>query len=460
MAHASNAQGSEFGTSLTRQLVERSRAIEYAGLPADVCELARQCVLDWIGVTLAASSDALPRLLIDEALADGGRPLSTVVGHSLRVSPLQAALINGAASHVLDYDDGNIIMIVHASAAILPGLLALGEMRSSNGAELVAAFIAGYEMGCRVALLVQPGHYARGYHNTCTIGTVAAATACAHLLKLDAQRMAHALGIAATQAAGLKSMFGTQCKPFHAGLAAHNGLRAARLAASGMTSRNDVLECPQGFALTLSPDFHPHAALAEPDKFYVRENLFKYHAACGGTHAAVECVHELRALYAFETGCIERVVVRAEPGADAMCNIAVPATGLEAKFSLRFMAAAALLGADTAALTLYEDANVREPSLCALRDKVRVEFVKGWPKLQCEVIIELDDGRKLRATHDAGKAPTDYIKQGQRLRAKFERLAEPIIGASQSRTIAKLVEVLDRTSVADLMAACAAPRRA
>lgn len=166
---------------VTEQLIERARAIECTGLPEDVRHIARLCVLDWIGVTLAANSDPLPRLLIDEAIADGGRPLATIIGHSLRVAPLQAALVNGAASPVLDYDDGNPAVIVHGSASILPGLLALAEGTGANGADVIAAFVAEYETGCRVALLVQPGHYARGYHSTCTIGTVAAATACARL---------------------------------------------------------------------------------------------------------------------------------------------------------------------------------------------------------------------------------------------------------------------------------------
>lgn len=458
MTDAATAEASEGGASFTRQLAERTGDIEWGLLPVDVREIGRQCVLDWIGVTLAASADALPRLLIDEALADGGKPLATVLGHSLRVAPLQAALINGATSHVLDYDDGNL-MIFHASAAILPGLLALGEVRGANGAQVVAAFVAGYEMGCRVALLVQPGHYARGYHNTSTIGTIAAATACAHLLNLDASQMTHAVGIAATQASGLKSMFGTQCKPFHAGLASHNGLRAARLAASGMTSRTDVLECQQGFASTLSPDFNPQAALSLPDRFFVRENLFKFHASCGGTHAAIECVRELHESNAFEPRHIERVTVRAEQTSEAMCNIATPATGLEAKFSLRFMTAAALLRADTSSLELYQDANVRDAALCGLRDKVTVEFVKGWPKMQSEVIVELTDGRKLRAMRDVGVPPADHVQQGQRLRAKFLRLAQPVLGNARTGTILHLVDALERTNVADLMKACAAARQ-
>ena len=455
MTYGATAEVSEGETAITQGLIEHAGTIEWGLLPVDVREIGRQCVLDWIGVTLAASADALPRLLIDEALADGGKPLATVVGHSLRVAPLQAALINGATSHVLDYDDGNL-MIFHASAAILPGLLALGEVEGANGAQVVAAFVAGYEMGCRVALLVQPGHYARGYHNTSTIGTIAAATACAHLLNLDTGQMAHAVGIAATQASGLKSMFGTQCKPFHAGLASHNGLRAARLAASGMTSRTDVLECQQGFASTLSPDFHPQAALAQPDRFYVRENLFKFHASCGGTHAAIECVRELHDSNAFDPRRIERVTVRAEQTAEAMCNIAAPTTGLEAKFSLKFMTAAALLRADTSSLELYQDANVCAAALCGLRDKVTVEFVKGWPKMQSEVIVELADGRKLRAMHDAGVPPTDHVQQGQRLRAKFQRLAQPVLGNERTGEILHLVDALEQTGIADLMEACAA----
>ena len=441
---------------ITRQLVERALAIEYVQLPSDVREIAGLCVLDWIGVTLAGSSESLPRLLIDEAIADGGRPLSTLVGHSERVTPLQAALINGSASHVLDYDDGNPTVILHGSASILPGLFALAEVEDVNGPELVAAFVAGYETGCRVALLLQPGHYARGYHNTSTIGTLAAAVACAHLLKLDPQRTAHAVGIAATEAGGLKSMFGTQCKAFHAGLASHNGLRAARLSASGMTARPDILECPNGFATTMSPNFNPIAALAHPEQFHMRHNVFKHHASCGGTHAAIECVRELYASAVFDVRDIERVTVRVDQTMDAMCNIAAPKTGLEAKFSLRFMTAAALLRADTAGIALYDDEYARSAPLCALRDKVTVELIVDWPKMQAEVIVVLSDGRTLRATHDAGLPPNDYVREGEQLRAKFERLAMPVVGAARAAAIIESVAQLERTSAIALMASCSA----
>jgi 2-methylcitrate dehydratase PrpD len=457
MPEAVNANTRASG--ITRELIAHTQRFRFGALPDDVKEIARRCVLDWVGVALAGSRDELTHVLLGEAVAEGGKPVATVVGHSARVAPLQAALINGASSHVLDYDDVNLSMNGHPSAAILPALLALAEVDRADGRRLIEAFVAGYETACRVGLLVAPGHYLRGYHATATIGAVAAAAACAHLLKLDDERAAQALGIAATQAGGLKAMFGTQCKPFHAGLAAHNGLRAARLAAAGMQSRADALECRQGFAATMSPNFNPDAALASLEKFYLRENLFKYHASCYGTHASIECVRQLRDAHAVAPQNIARVTVRVEQGSDAVCNIATPRTALEAKFSLRFMTAAALAGADTSDLAFFTDARTADPGLCALRDKVEVELVPEWPMMQSEVKIALKDGRTLSALHDAGIPGTDGANQARRLTAKFERLVEPVLGRERGRALQRLLESVERTTALDLMAACAAPSK-
>jgi 2-methylcitrate dehydratase PrpD len=440
---------------VTSTLADHAHSIQWATLPSDVRELATQCVMDWIGVALAASADPLSRLLLQEARADGGNPVATVIGHDDKVAPLQAALINGATSHLLDYDDVNLSMNGHPSVAILPAVLALAESRQADLTQALAAFVAGYEIAARAGLLVAPGHYARGYHATCTVGALAAAAACSNLLALDAERTAHALAIAATQASGLKAMFGTEGKPFHAGLAAHNGLRAARLAASGMTCRTDALECKQGFASTLSPDFKAEAALADLDKFYIRENLFKYHAACYGTHAAIECVRQLRESGAFTAANVERVTVRVEQGSDAVCNIPVAKTALQAKFSLRFMTAAALAGADTSDLAFYSDARTSDPTLCALRDKVTVELVPGWPHMQSEVAIELKQGQTARKMVDAGVPSANRAEQAQRLAAKFERLTQPVIGEARCRRVLQLLDAVENTTAAKLMAACA-----
>src|SRR4051794_34675416 len=275
---------------LTRNLATQASAISYDALPDDVHALARQCVLDYYGVALAGADDPLVAILLDELTEAGGALQASLIGHAQRLPALSAALVNGAIGHALDYDDVNLAMPGHPSVAILPGLMALAEQRNSTGREVVAAFVAGYETACRIGMALRPGHYDRGFHATGTVGAFGAAAACAHLLGLDTEAMARALGIAGTQAAGLKSQFGTMCKPFHAGKASQSGLLAARLAARGFSSRGDMMECVQGFAATHGPDFHPEKALAAPEKdFHIYANLFKYHAACYLTHGPIEC---------------------------------------------------------------------------------------------------------------------------------------------------------------------------
>src|SRR6516225_3645981 len=282
-------------TGLTHVLASKAAGLDYDNLPPPARELVRQCVLDYLGVAVAGASDGLVRLLLDEMNEAGGAPKASVIGHELRLPMLSAALVNGAIAHALDYDDVNLAMPGHPSVAILPALLALAEEKQASGKAVIAAFVAGYETCCRVGMALRPGHYTRGFHATSTVGSFGAAAACAHLLGLDAEATGRALGIAGTQSAGLKSQFGTMCKPFHAGKAAQNGLLAARLAARGFSSRPDLVECEQGFAATHAPDFHPEKALAEPKRgFHIFANLFKYHAACYMTHAPIECGRQLR----------------------------------------------------------------------------------------------------------------------------------------------------------------------
>src|SRR5438067_2478691 len=302
---------------LTRGLAARASAMTYDALPDEVRALARQCVLDYYGVALAGADDRLAHILLDELEEAGGAPQAGIIGHKARLPALAAAMVNGVIGHALDYDDVNLAMPGHPSVAILPGLLALAEARQSSGRDVIAAFVAGYETACRIGSALRPGHYNLGFHATGTVGAFGAAAACAHLLGLDAEATARALGVAGTQAAGLKSQFGTMCKPFHAGKAAQNGLLAARLAARGFSSRADLVECVQGFAATHGPDFRPEAALADPaNGFHIYANLFKYHAACYMTHAPIECGRELRDSHGVSPEAIADIALSVHRGSD------------------------------------------------------------------------------------------------------------------------------------------------
>lgn len=437
---------------LTRVLAEHARTLTYADIPDDVRAWARQCVLDYLACTLAGSRDELSAILLDELMEQGGTPAATIVGHAARLPVASAALVNGASSHALDFDDVNMAMPGHPSVAILPALLGLAEQRGSSGADVLTAFVAGYELQCRIGRTIAPGHYdVLGFHSTATIGSFGAAAACAHLLGLDAQRFVTALGIAGTQAAGLKSMFGTMCKPLHAGKAAYHGLLAAKLASRGFTSRPDVLECPQGFARTHSPDFHPERALEDPPGgWYIRRNLFKYHAACYLTHAPIEAARKLREQHGISPAQVERITLRLDEACDRVCNIPQPRTGLEAKFSLRLTTAMGLAGVDTGRLATYSEATTADPTLIALRDKVRFDFRHDTPHTVAELELRLTDGRTLTAGHDSGVPADDVEAQGRRLEEKCIALAEPVIGAA--RTSAMMADVARLDLLRDIRA--------
>jgi 2-methylcitrate dehydratase PrpD len=389
----------------------------------------------------------------------GGTKAATVIGRAAKLPALSAAMVNGTFSHALDFDDVNLAMPGHPTVAALPAVLALGETKKSSGADVMTAFVAGYELMCRVGLSLQPGHYnVSGFHATATVGCLGAAAASARLMGLDAATTTRAVGIAATQAAGLKSQFGTDCKPFHAGKAAYNGMLAAKLAARGFTGRDDAIECKQGFANAHGPDFNPSVALgpAPGGGLHIRNNLFKYHAACYLTHATIEGCRRIREENGLEPAMVKSIVLQLDESCDRVCNIPQPTTGLESKFSLRQTAAMALSGVDTAGLDSYSEEGARDPGMRALRDKVSFDFQNGWPQAKTVVTVETVDGHRYAVEHDAGIPAASVAEQGRRLEEKFMALVEPLYGKARAKKITKLVGRLEEIEdIGDLMRACA-----
>lgn len=421
-------------SGLTKTLAEQARGLGFGDIPEVTRAWARQCILDLIACGIAGASDELVHILLAEMREQGGTEAASVFGHTGKLPAASAALVNGAAAHALDFDDVNLAMPGHPSVAILPGLLALAEERGASGAAVLTAFVAGYELQCRVGRVIAPGHYdGLGFHATATVGSFGAAAACAHLMGLDADKFAAALGIAGTQAAGLKSMFGTMCKPLHAGKASYNGVMAAKLASRGFTARTDVLECAQGFAKTHSPDFHPERAMESPaGGWYIQSNLFKYHAACYMVHSSIESARKLRDEHGVTPDRVQRIRVQLEESCDRICNIQAPVTGLEAKFSLKLATAMGLSGIDTGRLSTYAEDVATRPDLVTLRDKVDLDFRTGIPNTFAEIELLLTDGKTVTARHDSGLASTDVADQGKRLEDKFNALVEPVLGPNRS----------------------------
>jgi 2-methylcitrate dehydratase PrpD len=300
--------------SLSRALVRTVRGIRWDETPDDAREVARHCLLDFFGVAIAGSREPLTDILVNEIVRSERSTEASLIGRTDRASRLTAALVNGAAGHALDFDDTHMAMGGHPSAPIIPAILALAETTVASGRDVLEAIVVGVETECRLGALIGAQHYTIGFHSTGTLGTFGAAAACAHLLNLDEDGWLRALGLAGTQAAGLKSGFGTMAKPLHSGRAASNGLFSALAARGGYTSNPAVLETEQGFFAThagAKPNQETLDRLA--GKFLIRDTLFKYHASCYLTHAPINAAQLIRSEHRFDAKAIEEVEVRVHP---------------------------------------------------------------------------------------------------------------------------------------------------
>jgi 2-methylcitrate dehydratase PrpD len=415
--------------TVTTRLVERARTLSFDALPEHVVLAAKTCLLDWTGCALAGSREPLTEILMAEAHGPGA---ATIFGRDVTAAPGAAALVNGAAGHALDYDDTHLHMSGHPTAPVAPATLALAEeLERRHGRDLLTAFVAGVETECRLGAVMGAGHYNVGWHATGTMGTFGAAAACAHLLGLDAEPWRHAFGLAGTQAAGLKSVFGSMAKPLHAGKAAASGLFAATIAARGFTSNTDIVDAHQGFADTHTTTFTPGALDDLEDRWLITETLFKYHASCYLTHSAMEAAGALKT----DPDDIASVTIVVPPGHLDVCGIPEPRTGLEGKFSLRATVAMTLLGDDTADPDTFTDARVTSREVVSLRDRTSVAPSTDVFGTQSRIDVRTTDGRDLSETADVGTPATDLEQQWQRLTAKFIRLAAPVLGEERAWTI-------------------------
>src|SRR5579872_4348123 len=418
--------------TVTAALASHASAMRLAAVPPAALTVAKQCLLDWLGVALAGRGEPLVRILIDELAAADDPAGASIVGHGRRARIDDAVLINGAMGHALDFDDV-IMPMGHPTVPVAPVVLALAQQRGASGAAALEAFIVGVETECRIARLLGPSHYARGWHTTATTGTFGAAAAAARLLGVEGVALTHAFGLAGTQAAGLKSCFGTMSKPLHPGKAAQSGLLAARLAARGFTSDTDILASGQGFTATQSTSADPAAGLADRSAPWVVEALFKYHAACYLTHDSIEAAGQLRTEERVTPEMIAAVSVKVPSGHLGVCNIQAPATGLECKFSLRMTTALALAGEDTFQEALFSDATARRPDLVALRDRVTIDPTQVGRG--CVVTVRLNDGRTLSRTGDVSQPLRDLALQQDKLERKFRHLTASALGSEADEVI-------------------------
>ncbi|PSL17349.1 MmgE/PrpD family protein [Shimia abyssi] len=397
-------------------------------VPDATRHMVQLSLLDWAACGIAGVEEPVSRIVREMAAGEGGVAEAHVFGGA-RLPVRAAALVNGATSHALDYDDTHFAHIGHPSVAVFPAVLAVAEKVGASGRELQLAALIGIETSIRVGVWLGRTHYQTGFHQTSTAGSFGAAAAAARMMGLDAGGVAAAMGLVATRASGLKSQFGTMGKPYNAGVAAANGVEAALLVARGFEPRIDALEVAQGFGATHAGEADATALKDLGTRWVFDEISHKFHACCHGLHATLEALAEIDVMAADVAG----VEIVTHPRWMSVCNQPSPETGLGAKFSYRMVAAMALLGHDTAALRSYSDALCRDADVLALRDRVVVSTDEQLSEMQARVVLTCKNGEFREAFHDLA-APMTMEAREMRLRAK----AAALIGSDRAATLWRL----------------------
>jgi len=403
-------------------------------------------------VTLAGTGTDAAEAALAAIGTDGGS--TTVLGRDESLELQEAVFVNGTAGHALDFDDVALAATDgHPSVPMVAPIFAVGEREGSNGRELLAAFVAGFETQSYLSRPISPGHYEGGWHATSTIGVFGAAAAVASLLDLSESETAHALSIAASMPAGLKRNFGSTTKPIHAGQAARSGTTAALLAAEGATADPNAIDGDRGFF-----DLYRGDGTPDLDQRYdlgdrwaiVNDGIdVKKYPCCYYTHAAIYAAIGLREQHDLTPGAVDNVVVTASRGATDALQHEDPTTGLEAKFSMQYLIARALADGDVG-LSAFEEKNIADRTVQSLRERVQlvVDGDLSYDSNAAAVEVTTRDGETHETFRERPPGTHEDPLSTAELHDKFRMCADR---APKSVATASIIEMLDELrSVSDL----------
>lgn len=436
---------------MTKRLSEFIVNTDNSKIPSEAYEHAKVAFMDWLAVTMGGMDDPLVLKLIAYEDEMGGKPQATILGHNMKKNVSQAAFINGTSSHVLDYDDTLVSFFGHPSVTLFPSLLSLSEWKEKSGLDFLTAYLVGLQTGGTIGVCAGLDHYMAGWHATSTLGHLAAAAGCAKLLNLDQEKTTFAIGIGATQSSGLKRVFGTMCKPFHAGRASQAGLMAALLAQNEFTSAEDILEGPQGFFEVLKGSVNEDVLALLGLGWDVVNISQKYHASCHATHSPLEAATEVVNKKNISLNQIKTIKVYSSKLALNAAGKMEPATGLEGKFSIPYCVANALLREETGTQA-FTDEKVNDPEIKTLMKKIEVVLDPEKTALESFVQIETTEGKKHDGFSDIlQQIPPLEIKK-DRVKKKFLDLCSSILKKEKTeQAIEQIMNLENITSMKDFI---------
>ena len=439
---------------VTKRIAEYVLTTSLEDFPQEAVEAAKGAIIDCLGCMLAGSVEPLADVLCAYIKATGGPPSVSVVGRGFKTSAADAALVNGAMGHALDYDDINRAMKGHPSVVLLPAALALAEEETATGRDLLLAYMLGFEVACSVGESLSVAyHDDLGWHPTGPLGALGAAAAACSILQLNEEQTVMAISLAASQAAGLRQNFGTMTKPYHAGASCRTGVISAKLVQAGFTSGLDAIEGRFGF-------LHAFSGGAGYDENRVLENLgkkcylmesgieIKKYPCCGSAHLALDATARLIEREELKPAQVDKIEVKVDFDPPRSLIHSHPKSGLEGKFSMQYSLAAALLDHEIG-LDTFSDGQVLRPEAQSLIPRIKMRRISGyegrpsWTEAYNEVEVLLHDGRVLRERADR---PTEGALRGvtmMDIHGKFEDCASRVLSPGATNELANMLDKLE-----------------
>jgi 2-methylcitrate dehydratase PrpD len=441
---------------ITDQVAGYVTSIEWRDIPPVTVATAKKLLLDGIGCLLVGTRGE-PGKLAERAMArmNGGAGCSTIIISGRRVSPRDAAFVNGITLYSVGVNDIHKPSRSHPGGCVIPAILAAGEWLKSAGPDMIAAMVAGYDVMGRLGRAMLPTHHNRGFHPTGTFGTFGAAAAVGRLLRLNKKQMSSALGIAGSQAAGLRAFQtdGSLTMIFHAGRAAQNGIESALLAQEGFTGPHTVLEDAKGFAAATSDDYKLETITSQlGSKFEVDATSFRPYYGCTLTIAAsgATAVIMKRNLQRHAED-VSDITVRCHPRIVEGADDVDPQTMLAARLSIQFNIALVIVRGDVLVGDITEH-DLWHPYIRQLLPLVKFETDAGMMPYSSVVTVRFKDGAEERAEMISPKGDPQNPMTWEDVEYKFLLMVEPLGNVNGAVRIMELIRTLEKTDSATLVA--------
>jgi len=417
---------------------------QYDRLPEDVVAEARRAILNYVGCALGGCDEPAVDIAIKTLRPFFGPPAAGVIGRAESMDPLHAALMNGISSHVHDYDDTTPGNYSHPTSPVASALFAYAAANRVAGRDFMHAFVLGFEAESRVANAVYPAHYDAGWHMTGTAGVFGAAAAIGRLRGLSVQEMTWALGLAATQAAGLREMFGSMAKAFHPGRSAQNGYAAALLAEQQFTAGERGIEGPRGFAPVTARQYDlAKITTGLGVDFDLRVNTYKPFPCGIVNHPTIDGCIQLHHEHRLTDGAIDAVRLSVAPLVLDLCNQQNITRGLQGKFSVYHGAAVGLVRGK-AGLREYSDEAVNDSEVKRVRERVTAIGDPSLSEDQARIEVQLTDGRTVSTFIRESLGNLKRPMTNAQLEAKFRDQAAARLSPSALGRLIELCWSIDR----------------